>query len=117
MKRNGIGPNPPQMKRFEVWLARLDPAEGSEMRKTRPVVILSPDLMNARLHTLLAAPLTTGGFAAPFRVSCRFAGVEGQVALDQLRSLSKSRFIKRLGELAPVTASEVLTVLAEMFGE
>ena len=62
------------MKRFEVWLARLDPAEGSEMRKTRPVVIVSPDEMNARLHTVLVAPLTAGGFIAPFRVPCRFAG-------------------------------------------
>jgi mRNA interferase MazF len=71
------------MKRFEIWLARLDPAEGSEMRKTRPVVIVSPDEMNARLHTVLAAPLTKRGFIAPFRVPCQFAGVEGQVALDQ----------------------------------
>jgi len=79
------------MKRFEVWLARLDPAEGSEMRKTRPVVIVSPDEMNARLLTVLAAPLTKGGFSAPFRVPCRFSGVEGQVALDHVRGLSKAR--------------------------
>jgi mRNA interferase MazF len=56
------------MKRFAVWLARLNPAEGSEMRKTRPVVIVSPDEMNSRLHTVLVAPLTTGEFKAPFRV-------------------------------------------------
>ena len=73
------------MKRFEVWLARLDPAEGSEMQKTRPVVIVSPDEMNSRLHTVLVVPLTTGGFKAPFRVPCRFAGVNGQAALDHLR--------------------------------
>ena len=66
------------MKRFEVW--RLDPAEGSEMRKTRPVVIVSPDEMNARLLTVVVAPLTSGGFSAPFRVPCRFAGVNGQVS-------------------------------------
>jgi mRNA interferase MazF len=70
------------MKRFEVWLARLDPAEGSEMRKTRPVVIVSPDEMNARLLTVLVAPLTRGGFTAPFRVPCTFAGAVGQIALD-----------------------------------
>jgi len=105
------------MKRFEVWLARLDPAEGSEMRKTRPVVILSPDVMNVRLHTVLIAPLTTGGFAAPFRVPCRFAGVDGQIALDHLRSLSKSRLRKRLGELDDATAKSVLTALAELFAE
>ncbi|MSR64875.1 MAG: type II toxin-antitoxin system PemK/MazF family toxin [Verrucomicrobiae bacterium] len=105
------------MKRFEVWLARLDPAEGSEMSKTRPVVILSPDVMNTRLHTVLIAPLTTGGFGAPFRVPCRFAGVDGQIALDHLRSLSKSRLLKRLGELDIATAKAVLTALAELFAE
>ena len=103
------------MKRFEVWLARLEPAEGSEMRKTRPVVILSPDAMNARLHTVLAAPLTTGGFTAPFRVPCRFAGVEGQIALDHLRSLSKSRLLKRLGDLDDAAGQSVLDLLTEMF--
>lgn len=87
------------MKRFEVWLARLDPAEGSEMRKTRPVVIVSPDEMNARLLTVLVAPLTKGGFTAPFRVSCQFAGIGGQVALDHLRGLSKARCLRRLGAL------------------
>jgi mRNA interferase MazF len=70
------------MKRFEVWLARLDPAEGSEMRKTRPVVIVSPNEMNERLLTVLVAPLTSGGFTAPFRVPCQFANVNGQAALD-----------------------------------
>ena len=77
------------MKRFEIWLARLDPTEGSEMRKTRPVLILSPDIMNDRLRTVIGAPLTVGGFAAPFRVPCRFAGVSGQVALDHLRAVDK----------------------------
>ena len=72
------------MKRFEVWLTRLDPAEGSEMRKTRPVIIVSPDEMNARLSTVVVAPLTSGGFSAPFRVPCRFGGVNGQVAVDHL---------------------------------
>ena len=94
---NGNGRAP--MKRFEVWLARLDPAKGSEMRKTRPVVIVSPDEMNARLHTVLIAPLTTGGFVAPFRVSCRFAGVNGQVALDHLRGLSKARAFATTGRV------------------
>jgi mRNA interferase MazF len=105
------------MKRFEVWLARLDPAEGSEMRKTRPVVIVSPDEMNARLLTVLAAPLTKGGFTAPFRVPCQFAGVEGQVALDQLRSLAKSRCLRRLGEMDESASREILQQLREMFAE
>lgn len=105
------------MKRFEVWLARLDPAEGSEMRKTRPVVIVSPDVMNARLHTVLVAPLTKGGFTAPFRVSCQFASVEGQVALDHLRGLAKARCLRRLGSLDKEAAKVILEQLREMFSE
>ena len=105
------------MKRFEVWLTRLDPAEGSEMRKTRPLVILSPDEMNLRLLTILAAPLTAGGFCAPFRVPCRFAGVSGQVALDHLRSLSKQRCVRCLGSLNAEAGKEVLTQMRAMFEE
>jgi len=103
------------MKRFEVWLARLDPAEGSEMRKTRPVVIISPDEMNARLLTVLVAPLTTGGFNAPFRVPCQFAGATGQVALDHLRGLSKARLMRRLGGLDAPVCEGILRQLQEMF--
>lgn len=99
------------MKRFEVWLARLDPAEGSEMRKTRPVVVLSPDMMNQRLHTVLVAPLTRGGFAAPFRVPCAFVGAQGHVALDHLRGMDKARLIRRLGSLDAATAQTTLTAL------
>jgi mRNA interferase MazF len=105
------------MKRFEVWLARLDPAEGSEMRKTRPVVIVSPDEMNSRLHTVLVAPLTCGGFPAPFRVPCRFAGVNGQVALDHLRGMDKVRLIRRLDGLDATTAQATLAALLETFSE
>lgn len=105
------------MKRFEVWLARLDPAEGSEMRKTRPVVILSPDEVNSRLQTVLIAPLTTGGFIAPFRVPCRFAGANGQVALDHLRGLAKTRLLRQLGEVDAAVGAELLRQLQEMFAE
>ncbi len=105
------------MKRFEVWLARLDPSEGSEMHKTRPVVIVSPDEMNARLHTVLVAPLTAGGFIAPFRVPCRFAAVNGQVALDHLRSLSKPRCLRCLGSLDAAVCEAILTQLREIFSE
>ena len=103
------------MKRFEVWLTRLDPTEGSEMRKTRPVVIVSPDEMNARLHTVVVAPLTSGGFAAPFRVPCQFAGVQGQIALDHLRSLAKSRCLRRLDHLDSKVCEELLKQIQEMF--
>jgi mRNA interferase MazF len=103
------------MNRFEVWLTRLDPTEGSEMRKTRPSVIISPDEMNARLHTVVVAPLTSGGFAAPFRVPCQFAGVNGQIALDHLRSLAKTRCVRRLDRLEPKVCDELLKQLQEMF--
>jgi len=105
------------MKRFEIWLARLDPSEGSEMRKTRPVLIVPPEVMNDRLRTVITAPLTAGGFTAPFRVPCRFASVSGQVALDHLRAVDKARLIRRLGELDQVTAKLVLEVLGEIFAE
>jgi mRNA interferase MazF len=105
------------MKRFEVWLVRLDPAEGSEMRKNRPAVVVSPDEMNARLLTVLVAPLTKGGFQAPFRIPCRFAGVEGQVALDHIRSLSTKRLLRLLGRLDKTASEEVLRQLQEMFAE
>ena len=69
---------------------RLDPTTGSEMRKTRPCVVVSRDAMNARLRTVLVAPLTRGGFEAPFRVVCKIAGQEGQIALDQMRVVDKA---------------------------
>ncbi|HEV2211551.1 MAG TPA: type II toxin-antitoxin system PemK/MazF family toxin [Verrucomicrobiae bacterium] len=89
----------------------------SEMQKTRPVVIVSPDEMNARLLTVLVAPLTSGGFSAPFRPPCRFAGVNGQIALDHLRSLSKPRCLRCLGSLHPTVCEAILTQLREMFAE
>jgi len=112
---NGSGPISMPMRRFEVWLARLDPSEGSEMRKTRPVVIVSPNEMNGWLQTVLVAPLTRGGFSAPFRVPCRFAGVNGQVALDYLRSLSKVRCVRSLGGLDAAVCEQILARLQEMF--
>ena len=105
------------MKRFEVWLVRLDPAAGSEMQKTRPCVIVSPDAMNARLRTAVVAPLTRGGFAAPFRVPCRFKGQEGQIALDHLRAVDKTRLLGVLGTLEAATQADLLARLAEMFAE
>jgi mRNA interferase MazF len=103
------------MNRFEIWLVALDPTVGAEMRKPRPAVVVSPDEMNTRLHTVLVAPLTSRGFAAPFRVPCQFAGVSGQVALDHLRSVDKRRLTRQLGQLDPATAENVLATLREMF--
>src|SRR5438132_1700093 len=105
------------MKRFEVWWARLDPATGAEMRKTRPCVLVSREAMNARLHTVIVAPLTRAGFSAPFRVACRIAGKDGQIALDQMRVMDKARLVSRLGSLDPAAIELVLAALSEMFKE
>ncbi len=103
------------MKRFEVWLVRLAPTEGAEMRKTRPCVVLSPDDLNQAVRTVLAAPLTSRGRTYPWRVDCVFAGKPGQVALDHLRSLSERRFLRLLGRLDEPTCQEILRQLQEMF--
>jgi mRNA interferase MazF len=105
------------VRRFEIWVVSLDPVVGSEMQKPRPAVVVSPDEMNDRLNTVLVAPLTRGGFVAPFRVPCQFAGVTGQIALDHVRSVDKRRLARRLGQLDPAKAKTVLTTLRELFEE
>jgi len=87
------------------------------MQKTRPCVIVSPDPMNSRLRTVIVAPLTQGGFAAPFRVPCQFEGKAGQIALDHLRAVDKARLLHLSGTLDAVTQAELLERLAEMFAE
>jgi mRNA interferase MazF len=103
--------------RGEVHLVGLDPTKGSEIRKTRPCLIVSPDELNRHLRTVIVAPMTTGGQAYPWRVPCRFQNRSGFVALDQLRTVDVERLIKRSGKLAPGTISEVLRILQEMFAE
>lgn len=101
--------------RFDVYLVTLDPVVGSEICKTRPCVVVSPDEMNAHIATVIVAPLTTKGQQYPTRVSCRFEGKSGQVILDQIRTVDKARLVKRLGTLDEPTCSLVLDVLSEMF--
>jgi len=103
--------------RGEVHLVGLDPAHGSEIRKTRPCLVVSPDELNRHLRTVIVAPMTTGGQAYPWRVPCRFQGRAGFVALDQLRTVDGERLGKRLGKLAPATIGEVQRVLQELFAE
>ena len=117
MLTGGNGRKPDPMKSFDVWWVQLDPAAGAEMRKTRPCVVVSREAMNARLHTVIIAPLTRAGFPAPFRVACRIAGEDGQIALDQLRVVDKARLKNRLGGLDRATVELVLAALAEMFKE
>ncbi len=103
------------MNRFDVYLVALDPTLGSEIQKTRPCVIVSPDESNRHLATVIVAPMTTKGRGYPTRVPCRFQGKRGQVVLDQLRTLDKIRLVKRLGRLGPAVQEQVLATLAEMF--
>ena len=106
---------PPQ--RGEVHLIRLDPTLGSEIRKTRPCLIVSPDELNLHLRTAVIAPMTTGGHAYPWRIACRFQQRAGFVALDQLRTVDRERLVKRLGRLSPAAVAAVLEGLREMFAE
>lgn len=103
--------------RGDVHLVRLDPTVGSEIKKTRPCVVVSPDELNAHLRTAVVAPMTTGGKAYPWRIRCRFRGRSGFVALDQLRTVDQERLAKRLGALTPDTLSDVLGGLQEMFAD
>lgn len=101
--------------RFEVYLVSLDPARGSEIQKTRPCVVISPDEMNAWLRTVIVAPMTTTMRTYPSRVNLTFARKKGQVALDQIRTVDRSRLVRKLGRLDDTTGIEIATVLSEMF--
>lgn len=105
------------MTRGDVHLVRLDPTQGSEIQKTRPCVIVSPDELNGHLRTVIVAPMTTGGRAYPWRIRCRFQQRSGYVVLDQLRTVDRERLVKRLGALSGDTMAAVLGGLHEMFAE
>ena len=102
-------------RRFEVWLVSLDPTLGSEIRKTRPCVVVSPNEMNRHLRTFILAPMTTATRSYPTRVRLRLEGKAGQVALDQIRAADRSRLVHKLGELPHATARSICAVLVEMF--
>ena len=99
-----------------TWSGSI-PTLGSEIKKTRPCLIVSPDELNQHLRTVIVAPMTTGGQAYPWRVACRFQNRSGFVALDQLRTVDSERLVKRLGRLSAATTTEVLDTLQEMFAE
>jgi mRNA interferase MazF len=101
--------------RFDVVLVPLDPTVGSEMKKTRPCVVVSPDPTNRHLNTVIVAPMTTRQRTYPFRVPCRFQGRQGQIVLDQIRTIDKARIVKRIGTIAPKVQAAVLDTLRRMF--
>jgi mRNA interferase MazF len=104
-------------ERFDVFLVMLDPTVGSEIQKTRPCLIISPNEMNAHLATVIVAPMTTRGKQYPSRIPVNFEEKDGFIALDHIRSVSKNRLVRQLGTITPVEHKAVLTALLEMFAE
>lgn len=102
-------------QRFEVWLVNLDPTQDSEINKARPCLVISPDELNQALRTVTIAALTSTQRAYPSRVDCQFQGKAGQVALDHIRSVDKSRLVRKLGAISAATAKEVCGRLVELF--
>ncbi len=103
--------------RGDVWLVALDPTVGIEIEKTRPCVILSPPEMHDYLRTVMVAPMTTGSRPAPFRIPVTFQRKTGLILLDQLRTVDKSRLVKRAGGLSERTVADSLRTLREVFAD
>jgi mRNA interferase MazF len=101
--------------RFDVFLVSLDPARGHEITKTRPCVIVSPDEMNRHIGTVIVAPMTTKGRDYPTRIPTTFRRKTGQIVLDQIRTIDKTRLVRRLGKIDHTAAQKLLTVLQQMF--
>ena len=102
------------MKRLEVWLVNLDPTIGSEIKKTRPAVIVSPDELNDHLRTVVVAPLTKGK-AYPFRVPMKVQGKAGVAAIDQVRTVDKQRLVRKIDTIKGQTAQKLMNALVDMF--
>lgn len=103
------------IKRFDVYLIDLDPTVGSEIKKTRPCLVISPDEMNRNIRTVIVVPMTTAVKPYPTRVFCEFQGKKGQIVLDQIRTTDKSRLIKKVGTVDPQTQAELISTLQSMF--
>ena len=103
------------VQRGHVYLVSLDPTEGSEIRKTRPCVVVSPDELNEHMRTCIVAPMTTASHSYPFRVRCQFQGKSGHVVLDQIRTVDRRRLVRDLGTLSAQALERSLRALAEMF--
>jgi len=103
------------VNRFDVYLTNLDPTVGSEIQKTRPCLVISPDEMNRHIRTVIVAPMTTAGKDYPTRIPCKFKKKNGQIVLDQIQTIDKTRLTKRLGSINPETELEVISVLQRLF--
>jgi mRNA interferase MazF len=105
------------VKRFDVYLVNLDPTVGHEIKKNRPCLVISPDELNRNISTVIVAPMTTKGRNYPTRVSCAFNDKKGQILLEQMRAVDKTRLVKRLGKVGSFVQAQVFSVLSELFSE
>ena len=105
------------VKRFDVFRVHLNPTVGSEIKKTRPCLVISPDEMNKRIATVIIAPMTTKGRPYPSRIDCHFQGKDGQIVLDQIRTVDKNRLDEYLGQISADEQKAVLDTLVQMFAE
>lgn len=103
------------VKRFDVYLANLDPTVGSEIQKTRPCLVISPDEMNRNIRTVIIAPMTSAKKEYPTRTSCTFQKKTGQIVLDQLRTIDKSRLVKKLGTIDSKRQLDVISIIQRLF--
>ena len=103
--------------RGQIWLVNLDPTVGSEIKKSRPCVVVSPPEMHDHLRTVIMAPMTTKGFPAPFRIALTHGGNKGLVLLDQVRAVDKVRLAKKLGAVSVKTLTAILAGLQEVFAK
>jgi len=102
------------IQRFDIWLVQLDPTQGSEIKKTRPCVVISPDEMTS-LKTAMVAPMTSRGFNFPTRIQYTFQGKKGLILLDQMRAVDKSRLIQKLGVISKSAQIKTINCLLELF--
>ncbi len=102
------------IKRFDIWLVQLDPTKGSEIKKTRPCVVISPDEMSP-LKTVIVAPMTSKGFVFPTRIKCTFQNQKGLILLDQIRAVDKNRLVQKLGAISRQTQGKIIDCLQEFF--
>jgi len=102
------------IKRYEIYLVKLNPTVGSEIQKTRPCIVISPNEMNI-LKTVIVAPMTSKGFDFIFRPKIKFEKKDGLVLLDQIRTVDKTRLVKKLGNVDKMTSTEISKILVKMF--
>ena len=103
------------MNRFDVYLTSLNPTVGSEIQKTRPCLIISPDEMNRHIRTVIIAPMTTAEKDYPTRIKYKLKKIKGQIVIGQIRTIDKTRLIKKLGTIDPETQLKVISVLQRLF--